>query len=393
MKLRISLRLVVRLVFGLAALSVPASAKQILVDDDKLDCPAAAFTRVQDAVNAASPGDEIRVCKGIYVEQVSIQKSLDLRADSGAILMPSNMVQNAASLFDATPLAVALLVSNADAVSIEGLIVDGTNNGISACSPELFGIAYLNASGSVRRSTARNFQLPASLNGCQSGTGILVQSGGGQASCVTVHSSSIHSFQKNGITADEAGTEVVIRDNVVTGIGPTTGAAQNGIQIGFGAGGSIVGNTVSNNLYSPCTDASTCTAVATNILVTQSDDVTVSGNNLSVNQVGIFMDGNSGTVSENQTSSSAVFDGILVAGSQNHVRRNVVFNGSQAGIFLDGNNNVIRNNTIVEAAVGILKTSSSTGNLIQGNSIFDAPIQVQDPPSRTVTSLLSPSRP
>ena len=40
----------------------------------------------------------------------------------------------------------------------------------------------------------------------------------------------------------------------------------DGIQIGFGAAGSIRNNTVTNNLWSPCTAIATCTAVATNIL-------------------------------------------------------------------------------------------------------------------------------
>lgn len=86
------------------------NAKQIIVDDDKLECPSATFTSIQAAVNAASPGDQIIVCKGVYVEQITIQKSLSIDAASGAILMPSAMQPNARSLFDGSPLAVALLV-------------------------------------------------------------------------------------------------------------------------------------------------------------------------------------------------------------------------------------------------------------------------------------------
>jgi len=53
-----------------------------VVDDDKVECPNAAFTRIQDAVDAASPGDEIHICKGVYVEQVKITKPLDIDADN-----------------------------------------------------------------------------------------------------------------------------------------------------------------------------------------------------------------------------------------------------------------------------------------------------------------------
>jgi parallel beta-helix repeat protein len=382
--------------FALLATTLSCAAavsKVILVDDNKVECPSATFTKIQDAVNAASPGDTIHVCKGTYVEQVSIHISLTVAADNGAVLMPSNMQSNTASLFDAAPLAVALLVSDATDVTIHGLIVDGANNGISACSPDLFGIAFQNASGTVRRTTVRNFRLhPTNLNGCQSGSGIFVESGGGQVSSVTVESNSVHDFQKNGITADEVGTTVLIRANTVTGIGPTAGAAQNGIQLGFGAAGAIRNNTVSNNVWSPCNAADTCTAVATNILVTQSDGVTISGNDVNVSQVGIFVEGNSATVSSNETSADSVFDGIRLEGSDNTARANTIVNAGEAGIYLDGNNNVIRNNTVTEAAVGILKTTASTGTLIQGNSIFNSIITIEDPPSTHLARLIKPVR-
>ena len=33
----------------------------LLVDDDKVQCPAATFTSIQDAINAANPGSLIRI--------------------------------------------------------------------------------------------------------------------------------------------------------------------------------------------------------------------------------------------------------------------------------------------------------------------------------------------
>src|SRR5262249_23739948 len=81
--------------------------------------------------------------------------------------------QNTVSLFDSAPIATAILVQNASEVTVRGLIVDGANNGISACSPDLEGITFQNASGSIERSAVRNFKLGSGLEGVQSGTGIL----------------------------------------------------------------------------------------------------------------------------------------------------------------------------------------------------------------------------
>jgi parallel beta-helix repeat protein len=363
-----------------------------VVDDDKVECPAATFSSIQAAVDAASPGDQIIVCKGTYKEQVIIRKPLSIDAASGAILMPSAMQANSTSLFDGSPLAVAVLVADTTDVTIDGLIVDGANSGISQCAPDLFGIAFQNASGSVQRTTVRNFRLAANLRGCQSGTGIFVQSGGGQLSKVSIGSSSVHDFQKNGITANEIGTDVFVRSNVVTGVGPTEGAAQNGIQIGFGAAARIRENTVTNTVFSPCTAVETCTAVGTAILVTQSDNVTISENTAGVSQVPIFVDGNAAQVRDNNVFSAFVFDGVRLEGSQNNARDNTIFNAGESGIFIDGNNNVIRTNTITDAPIGILKTTGSSGNLIQNNAIFNAPVRVQDPPLRSIASLLSPKR-
>ena len=62
----------------LAVLAPQASpqglGKQIVVDKDKVQCPKANFTSIQAAVNAAKPGDTIKVCPDLYNESVTVNK-------------------------------------------------------------------------------------------------------------------------------------------------------------------------------------------------------------------------------------------------------------------------------------------------------------------------------
>jgi nitrous oxidase accessory protein NosD len=356
----------------------------LLVDDDRVECPTAAFTSIQDAINAAKAGSLIRVCPGTYREQLSINKSLSIEGDNGAMVLPVNMVANTSGSSGA-PIAAAILVKDAANVEIEGLIVDTVNSGVSACSPDLIGILYQNASGSIEHNAVRNTKLSVSLNGCQSGDAIVVQSLSGGTSKVSIDDNSVHDYQKNGITGNEVGTEVAITNNVVTGLGPTTGAAQNGIQIGFGAKGGILRNTVTDNVWAPCVSLTNCAFNATGILVFQSDDVHVEHNSVATNQVGIFTNGQNAKIESNSISNSLVLVGIDLAGDDNLASHNEVTNSGQAAILIEGNDNKVQNNDITEAPVGILKLSGTTGNTHPGNTFFDTLIPVQDPvPAHTV---------
>jgi hypothetical protein len=372
-----------------ASLGAPSSK---LVVSNTAACPHAQYTKIQDAINAASPGDEIVICNGIYAEQLSINKSLDIDADSGAFLVPASIQQNATSLATGNAIAAAVLVSGATNVSISGLTVDGINNGITECAPRLIGVYFQNSSGSLRHAAIRNFTLGAALNACQSGTGVFVESGGGQTSDVEISDCSIHDYQKNGITANESGTTAKIHNNVVTGIGPTPGAAQNGIQIGFSAGGAIRENVVANNVWSPCTAVASCVAVATDILVTQSDNVRVTDNTAGISQVGIFVDGNNAEVRNNKVFAASVFENIRLQGNGNRAAENTVFNGGDADIYVQGNNNFVVRNSISEAPIGILEAMGSADNQFAGNSFFNVSVTIQDPVATNLSKRVVPDR-
>jgi hypothetical protein len=100
----------------------------------------------------------------------------------------------------------------------------------------------------------------APISGDQNG--VAVEAGDGSASpatsgTLTLKTNTIENYQKNGVTVDSSGSSGDIENNVITGVGPTNVIAQNGIQISDGATGVIKNNTVSNNVYTGGTYAST----------------------------------------------------------------------------------------------------------------------------------------
>ena len=54
--------------FASLALVAPAQAATLSVDDDGEDCPAATFSSVQAALDAANAGDTVAICPGTYRE-------------------------------------------------------------------------------------------------------------------------------------------------------------------------------------------------------------------------------------------------------------------------------------------------------------------------------------
>lgn len=380
----------------------------LLVDDDKVQCPHAAFTSIQAAVLAASSGDKINVCPGTYHEQVKVTKRLTIRGIAVgnlnlAVIIPTGALPNTTSLTTGGPIAAIVLVDGTSKVDLDNLTVDGSTNGLSGCGTNLVGVYYRNSSGDIDNVAVRNIKLGVADFGCQSGLGIFVQSGPGKTSRVDISGSSIHDYQKGGITANEAGTEVNISGNAVTGVGPTPQIAQNGIQLGFGAKGTVYGNSVINHVYSLCTSPSSCAATSSNILIFNSNSVRVIGNNLGNSQVNVFYQGNRGDVSYNNIFQSPIFDGIDLIGNQNKANNNSIFNSEEAAVFVMGDRNDVNGNTINEAPVGILSDSTSTNSHFSGNKFYNtgqktgtftaAPFSLNSPTSGTAGRNVSVAQP
>ena len=306
---------------------------------------------------------------------------MEVGGNNQAVVKPTGVVANSISLASGNPIAAIILVDGASRVDLINLTVDGANNNIGNCAPNLIGIYYRNSSGKIDSVAVRNTKLGTGLEGCQSGLGIFAQSGGiGGGARLDVLNSSVHDFQKNGITGNEPGTEINVRGNAVSGDGPSPIIAQNGIQIAFGAKGTVDGNSVNNVIYTLCTSAF-CDASATGILVFKAASaVRISNNNVANTQTGILLQANKGEASNNTVFQTRIFDGIAVIGDRNTINGNSIFNSDESGVFVQGNKNEVNGNTINETPIGILEFPPSSGNEFGGNHFFNAGVNT-DPPA------------
>jgi len=351
------------------------------------------YATIQAAVNAAKPGSTISACPGNYPEQVVINKDLTLTGyqPAGAqktvlVIPPGGFVANATGLTSSRAIAAQILVqSPATEVTISFLAVDGTGSNLNGgCfEPPLIGIYYQGASGTIEDVVARNQAQDLANFGCggSAAVGIFVESGNSEQAAVAILNSTVRGFQKSGIVANEAGTTVRINGNSVVGAGPSIGAvptpiAQNGIQIAFGATGTIENNILADDDFGGDPSLGT----ATGILVYASGSLKIIGNSITNTQTGIVTltagnlkaDGN--TLTNNQVTDTHVGDGIDLCSNSNIVFANSVFSSDEAGIHLDGecgstgNSNTVTLNTVNEACAAILLGGSE--NIISATNTF-----------------------
>ncbi len=328
---------------------------------------------IQHGVDVACDGNIVNVAAGSYDEQVVIAKNVTVSGAGAAstIVEPSSVSANTTSLSTAAPIAAIILAEDADAVTVEELTVEGASAAFGACAPGYMGIFYRNASGTVSATHVTDIFHPTAV-GCQAVVGILVQSGGAGSSVVTIDDNTIDVYGKNGITCNELGSDCTITNNTVVGRGPLPlgDAAQNGIQVAVGAAGSIVGNTISDNVYIP---QSFCAA---GILLI-SDGLDVRSNTLDDNFCDLLALTSGSTLSGNNIAAAREFP-FSVIGDGNTVDKNRV-NGTALtfeGVYVDGINNAFTCNRITNNDTGIFFDSFSTdgtpntanSNVISGNS-------------------------
>lgn len=240
---------------------------------------------IQAAIDSADSGDTIIVEAGTYREQLIINKDLEIRGREGATVeAPDEM---AAFTIDESPPQFEPIVfayggsvgdghvsgSETVDVSITGLEVDGRD-----LQPDVrrkVGVFYRNVRGNGR-TAIENTTVSAMGVGGRETMGILVYGD----SDVVIESNVVRGFERGGIGGNGDGTEhpsphIVVRNNEVDSNSSPRGWAPNGVQIGYGASGSVRNNRIQNCRWAVDADEDWA---ASAILLFESDDVQVMGN-------------------------------------------------------------------------------------------------------------------
>lgn len=360
------------------------------------------YSAIQQAVNSVPAGSTVQICPGTYLEQITINKNLTLTGvatagnDAVVIAVPAGgYVANNVSVLSVRsglPFAAGILVyepgSTPPRVTINNITVDATGNNVAG-SYELAGIAYQNASGIIQRATVLHVDEPPADDGLQSGQGIYAEEGNSTSpgsEAISIFNNFVKDYQKNGIAVRYGGV-ATITGNTVIGQGPTSGAAENGIELAFGVTkGTITGNTVTNDVWAPDTFADRGDA-ATGILVYQNAEtsapMTINSNSVSNTQIGVGIDNNDGAVIElNLIQGTQIFDGIDACSNSNVIENNRINGSDEAAVHLDdtcssgtSTGNTVEKNTITAACAGVLEGTGATGT-VTSDTYYDVATKV-----------------
>jgi hypothetical protein len=369
-------------------------------------CNNARFTRIQDAIDAATKPDQmIEICAGTYAEQLVITKRIKLKGKGGnpvPVIKPTAMVANTTSARTGAPIAAGIVVA-AQQVKLENLELDLSQHGLTDCNgPLLAGVFFRGASGSIKKSKIHGARLPVP---CESGAAILLQ-GDGTPDRVDVMQNMIFDYQRAGIVVNERGMRATVRKNTVPGLGDTADQPQNGIQVGFGATATVMENVVQNNSKPSGSD---CTFDAGN-LIFQANSGVVQNNTFTGNTSGVIVTGSSNRIVHNTVDGlsggiAEGLDGISVFGDRNNLSNNTIRNVSEVGIRLSGNANISNHNNVsgtheatlcaatralpgcsdVLAVCGVgLWVASGNSNVLTNNQLSNNDVGVRDDGSLTV---------
>lgn len=203
-----------------------------------------AYPTIQSAVDAAHPGDRIKISRGTYAGQVSIGKDLTIvGAGVGATVIRAPGALSTGALGETS----IVEIHDGASVDVSRLTVSGP--GAGTCDEgALWSGLYVSDGAHLDARRVRVTHIrDAQLSDCfRSGNGIVV---GGVESTGTadIRYSFVDDYQAAGIVVIGPTSSATISRNVVTGPGRTPLTATGGIELVVGATGTVSHNIVSGN--------------------------------------------------------------------------------------------------------------------------------------------------
>ncbi len=355
---------------------------------------------------------------GTYNTQITILASgVALTSTPGTppsqvVIQPASVTNNAVSPSGA-PQEGIIYVEGVTGVTIANLTVDGSvaSSSITSCGSstlgKYIGVLLNGASGTVEDTTIMNlYQASPSLYGCQdsAGAGIYVETPASGLSAVTVYDNTVTNYQKGGIVCNFAGSSCTITGNTVSPLPAATAAnAPNGIQIGYGATGTVSGNTVSGNVCTipTCLSSNMITSAGPSVgilLYETSGTVPISGNTVTGNDAGIFLVYDTGTVNPaSNVISDSTYVGVVVYDESQTVAGNT-FSGNPVGIEAVSDNPALPATAFVSgnsfsggAPYSVENVTGASAQIIVVQTTTTTLTQTQVSPTTITTTTASPT--
>ncbi|MBK9776165.1 MAG: hypothetical protein IPP62_07395 [bacterium] len=139
-----------------------------------------------------------------------------------------------------------VFVDGCTGVQLSGLTVDGAGRG--NLNYRFQGVAFWNAGGSLANAAVIGIT-ETPFSGNQHGVGVYAYNDTGGPYTLAVNNVLVNGFQKNGLALMGAGLVIDVDNVSVTGAGPTGVTAQNGIQVAYGAAGTLDNCAVTGITY------------------------------------------------------------------------------------------------------------------------------------------------
>jgi parallel beta-helix repeat protein len=385
---------------GLPAAPDPTFSAQIggnvtlVVDNDGADCPQADFNSIQAAVLAAQPGDKILVCRGVYPENVLVEKA-DLRIEAQGA--PDEVV-----LQGTAAQRYGFHLRNTTGVRLQGfrvqgyadanIIIDGGSGNTLrknvTTAGVVDGIEVMNSSANVIEQNISSRNRASNADGIFVWRDLVHGRLDGGADNIIRHNETFDNGQ-HGINLFQTGTGNVLLGNRSHHNG------SRGLNVVVQSNGNVVENNhvFSNGVPAPVPNP---TGIGIGIFVGNSTDVTIRNNRSEDNGSGgiALMGGGRGVitnnrsernrqngigvntstfnvVSNNRSESNGALGINLTGASDNLVEKNEVFGNSQDGIRIQNNSdrNVVRLNHVLRNTLDGIRVlgATSDANTIEGN--------------------------